>query len=125
MSFLTHLECTFCGRTFDADALHGACPDDRRPLYPRYELDAIARAVYPADLAARTASLWRYREFLPVRDPRHVVTLGEGWTPLVPLTRLAEQWGLSCAWVKDESQMPTGGFKARGMAVAVSRTREL
>jgi threonine synthase len=125
MSFLTHLECTFCGRTFDADALHGACPDDRRPLYPRYDLDSVARAVRREELAGRVASLWRYQEFLPVRDPSQIVTLGEGLTPLVPLTGLARKWGLACAWVKDESQMPTGSFKARGMAVAVSRAREL
>jgi threonine synthase len=125
MSFLTHLECTFCGRAFDADAVHGVCPDDRRPLYPRYDLDALSGAVRREELAGRVSSLWRYREFLPVRDPRHVVTLGEGWTPLVPLTRLAQRWGLASAWVKDEGQMPTGSFKARGMAVAVSRALEL
>jgi threonine synthase len=125
MSFLTHLECTACGRTFDADALHGACPDDGRPLYARYDLPALARTLHREDLRGREPSLWRYREFLPVRDPRHVVTLGEGWTPLVPLTRLAREWGLTRAWVKDEGQMPTGSFKARGMAVAVSRAREL
>jgi threonine synthase len=125
MSFLTHLECTFCGRAFDPDVIHGPCPDDHRPLYPRYDLDAIASAVRPAALAGRVASLWRYQEFLPVRDPSQIVTLGEGLTPLVPLTGLARKWGLACAWVKDESQMPTGSFKARGMAVAVSRAREL
>jgi threonine synthase len=124
-SFLTHLECTHCGRTFDADALHGACPDDGRPLYARYDLDAAAGAVRKEDLLGREASLWRYREFLPVREPQQIVTLGEGWTPLVPLTRLAKEWGLQRAWVKDESQMPTGSFKARGMAVAVSRAKEL
>jgi threonine synthase len=125
MSFLLHLECTHCGRTFNADALHGACPDDGRPLYARYDLDALARQVRREDLRDREASLWRYREFLPVRDPGHIVTLGEGWTPFVPLTRLARAWGLAHAWVKDEGQMPTGSFKARGMAVAVSRAREL
>jgi threonine synthase len=125
MNFLTHLECTHCGRTFDADALHGACPEDGRPLYARYDLEAIAQAVRREELGRREASLWRYQEFLPVRDPRQIVTLGEGWTPLLPLTQLGEQWGLSRAWVKDESVMPTGSFKARGMAVAVSRAREL
>lgn len=125
MSFLTHLECTFCGRAFDADTVQGVCPDDRRPLYPRYDLDALSGVVRREELAGRVSSLWRYREFLPVRDPLHVVTLGEGWTPLVPLTRLAQRWGLASAWVKDEGQMPTGSFKARGMAVAVSRAREL
>lgn len=125
MSLLTHLECTHCRRAFDAGALHGACPDDGRPLYPRYDLDAVARAVRKEDLIGREASLWRYRELLPVRDPQQIVTLGEGWTPLLPLTRLASEWGLRCAWVKDESQMPTGSFKARGMAVAVSRAKEL
>src|SRR5712691_2388053 len=97
MSFLTHLECTHCGRHFDAEALHGACPDDGRPLYPRYDLDAVARAVRKEDLIGREASLWRYREFLPVRDPQQIVTLGEGWTPLLPLTRLAKEWGLKRA----------------------------
>jgi threonine synthase len=125
MSFLTHLECTLCGRTFDADTLHGACPDDGRPLYVRYDLDMVAREVRSAELRPRQASLWRYRELLPVRDPHQIVTLGEGWTPLVPFTRLAEMWGLVRTWVKDESQLPTGSFKARGMAVAISRAREL
>jgi threonine synthase len=125
MPFLTHLECTRCNRTFDAEALHGACPEDGRPLYPRYDLEAIAGAVRREDLVGREASLWRYREFLPVREPAGAVTLGEGWTPLAPLTRLAREWGLARAWVKDEGQMPTGSFKARGMAVAVSRAREL
>jgi threonine synthase len=125
MSFLTHLECTRCNRTFDAEALHGACPEDGRPLYPRYDLEAVAGAVRREDLVGREASLWRYREFLPVREPAGAVTLGEGWTPLAPLTRLAREWGLARAWVKDEGQMPTGSFKARGMAVAVSRAREL
>jgi threonine synthase len=125
MSYLTHLECTCCARTFDADSLNGACPDDGRPLYARYDLGAIARSLRPGDLLSREASLWRYREWLPVRDPAHVVTLGEGWTPLLPLTRLAQRWGLTRTWVKDESQLPTGSFKARGMAVAVSRAREL
>src|SRR5712692_5150550 len=87
MSFLTHLECTRCGRTFDAGQLHGACPDDGRPLYARYDLEAIDRALRREDLAGREASLWRYREFLPVRDPGQIVSLGEGWTPLLPLTR--------------------------------------
>jgi threonine synthase len=125
MSFLTHLECTHCGRTFDAAALHGACPDDGRPLYPRYDLEAAGGCLRREDLACREASLWRYRELLPVQDPRHIVTLGEGWTPLLPLTRLASEWGLQHTWVKDESQMPTGSFKARGMAVSLSRAREL
>jgi threonine synthase len=125
MSFLTHLECTRCGCTFDADQLHGACPDDGRPLYARYDLGAIDRALRREDLAGREASLWRYREFLPVRDPGHIVSLGEGWTPLLPLARLAREWGLMRLWVKDEGQMPTGSFKARGMAVAVSRAQEL
>jgi threonine synthase len=125
MPFLTQLECTHCGRAFDAAALHGACPDDGRPLYARYDLEAVGRCLRREDLAGREASLWRYGELLPVQDPRHIVTLGEGWTPLLPLTRLASEWGLKHTWVKDESQMPTGSFKARGMAVALSRAREL
>src|SRR5690348_6697847 len=124
-SFLTHLECGLCGRTFPADRLQTTCPEDGRPLLPRYDLPAIARAVDRDSLAGRVASMWRYREFLPVADDANVVTLGEGWTPLLPCPRLGEALGLPRLLCKDEGQMPTGSFKARGLAMAVSRAKEL
>src|SRR5207248_8858841 len=96
-----------------------------RPLYPRYDLRAAAAAVSHDDLPGRVASMWRYREFLPVSDDRFVVTLGEGWTPLLPCPRLGGELGMERLWVKDEGQMPTGSFKARGLSMAVSRAKEL
>jgi len=124
-SFLTHLECGRCGRTYDADRLWNLCPECGKPLLARYDLPAAARALSPADLACREPNLWRYRELLPVRDPAHRLTLGEGWTPLVHATRLGAEVGLDRLYIKDEGLNPTGSFKARGMAVAVSRAREL
>jgi threonine synthase len=69
--------------------------------------------------------MWRYREFLPIRSDRHIVSLGEGMTPLVPMPRLAERLGLADLTVKDEALNPTGSFKSRGLAMAVSKAREL
>jgi threonine synthase len=76
-------------------------------------------------IAGRDATLWRYRELLPVTDPSFVVTLGEGWTPLLPAPRYGARVGLPGLLVKDEALLPTGSFKARGAAVGVSRAAEL
>lgn len=125
MSFLTHLECTRCGKQYAAEALQTTCPDDGKPLYPRYDYKGIAAAVTKDQIARRPPNLWRYREFLPVREDANIVSLGEGMTPLLRTGRLAAQLGVNNLWVKDEGQMPTGSFKARGMSVAVSRALEL
>ncbi|WP_406688445.1 threonine synthase [Saccharopolyspora sp. ID03-671] len=122
-SSLSHLECTACGRTFDADEPHRLCADCGKVLYPRYDLAKVA--LRPSDLLAREPSMWRYREVLPIRDADHVVTLGEGFTPLLPAPRLSARLGLGDVRIKDEGQNPTGSFKARGMSAAVSRAREL
>ena len=124
-TFLTHLECGRCGQTYDAGRLWNLCPECGKPLLARYDLRAAARTLSPSDLAGREPSLWRYRELLPVRDPANRLTLGEGWTPLVHATRLGAEIGLDRLYIKDEGLNPTGSFKARGMAVAVSRAREL
>ncbi|WNV83259.1 threonine synthase [Umezawaea sp. Da 62-37] len=123
-SRLTHLDCARCGRRYDADVLANLC-ECGSPLLARYDLDAVRASVTPADLAGRPPTLWRYHEVLPVRDPRHVVTLGEGMTPLLPLPRLGEALGVPGLLMKDEGLVPTGSFKARGAAVGVSRAAEL
>ena len=122
--FLTHLECPRCGATHDADRPANLCGCGS-PLLARYDLDAVRAAVSPGDVARRRADLWRYRELLPVRDDAHVVTFGEGWTPLLPAARYGASIGLPGLLVKDEGLVPTGSFKARGAAVGVSRAREL
>ena len=125
MNYLTHLECSLCKKTYDADRLQNLCPECRRPLLTRYDLDAVRQALPRDDLATRPASLWRYRELLPVRDSRYVLTLGEGFTPLVSAARLAREADTENLFIKDEGNNPTGSFKARGLAVAVSRAYEL
>jgi len=125
MNYLTHLECSLCKKTYDADRLQNLCPECRRPLLTRYDLDAVRQALPRDDLATRPASLWRYRELLPVRDSRYVLTLGEGFTPLVSAARLAREADAENLFIKDEGNNPTGSFKARGLAVAVSRAYEL
>lgn len=123
-SFLEDLECPRCARRYDADLLWNLC-ECGSPLLARYDLDGLARALGPADLAERVPSLWRYHELLPVRRSEHVVSLGEGLTPIVPVPRLGSRLGLERLSLKDEGRLPTGTFKARGAAVGVARAREL
>jgi threonine synthase len=125
MNFLTHLECGMCSQTLDADRLWNLCPDCGKPLLARYDLEAARRAISPGEIAGRGPNIWRYRELLPVRDPRYALCLGEGFTPLVRAARLGEAVGFDKLYVKDEGLNPTGSFKARGLAVAISRAYEL
>jgi threonine synthase len=124
MSFLTNLECPRCGAEHYAGRPQNLCPCGS-PLLARYDLAAVGRAVDPVRLAGRRANLWRYRELLPVDADEHVTTLGEGWTPLLPVPRYGALVGLPRLLLKDEGQLPTGSFKARGAAVGVSRAKEL
>jgi threonine synthase len=121
-SALSHLECGRCGTWHEADKPQNLC-ECGTPLLARYALDAVA--VSKEDIAARPADLWRYRELLPVRDARNVVTLGEGMTPILPLTNYGARIGVPNLLVKEEGLLPTGSFKARGAAVGVSRAHEL
>lgn len=121
----THLECTLCGAEYPAERLQTLSGCCQRPLYARYDLSVLGSTLRRDALAGRSADLWRYAELLPVRDPRFAVRLGEGWTPLLETGRLAGALGLGRVWIKDEGQNPTGSFKARGLALAVSRAAEL
>ncbi len=123
-TFVTHLECAATGERHDADTLHGLSRAGK-PLLVRYDLDGIGEAVSPVDLAARPPDLWRYRELLPVRRADNVVSLGETATPLVEVPRWAAAAGGGEVLVKDEGRLPTGSFKARGLAMAVSMAKEL
>ena len=120
-SALDHLEGSLSGRPYPAARLIGLDPADQRPLLARYDLARAAKTMTRQSLAERTAGgLWRWRELLPVQRWESVLYLGEGWTPLQPAPRLGPN-----VWIKRESLNPTGSFKARGMAVAVSRAVEL
>jgi threonine synthase len=122
---LTHLTCTACGRSHEADVPQNVSACCGKPLYPQYDFAAAARTLTREALATRVKSLWRYREVLPVGDDANVITLGEGFTPLLPAPRLGAIHGLARLWIKDESLNPTQSFKARGMSVAVSMARQL
>lgn len=125
MSFLIDLECGACGKHHATDTLQNLCLACSKPLLARYDLQAAARQLARDALAGRPPTLWRYQELLPVRDPGHIVSLGEGWTPLVHAARLGRRLGVDNLLIKDESLNPTGSFKARGLCLAVSRAREL
>jgi threonine synthase len=123
-SALSHLDCPRCGTRHDADRVQGTCACGS-PLLARYDLGQVARQASPGDLAGRPADLWRYHELLPVRARGHVVSLGEGMTPLLDLPSMGRALGVPDLLMKDEGQLPTGTFKARGAAVGVSRAAEL
>jgi threonine synthase len=124
MSFMTHLECARCHTTYDAHVVQNLCQCGG-PLLVRYDLAAAGAALRPAGLTGRPATMWRYRELLPVQDEANIVTLGEGMTPLLPLKRLGEALGLPGLMLKDEGVNPTGTFKARGATAGISRAKEL
>ena len=124
-TFVTHLECSLTGEHYPADTLQ-TLSKAGRPLLVRYDLDGVRRALPRTALASRPQTLWRYRELLPVRRPENVLLLGEVMTPLVPLSRIAASLTKGGEiLVKDEGRLPTGSFKARGLALAVSMAKEL
>ena len=124
-SYLSHLECTSCGRKWSADRLRRLCPDCNKVLYARYDLETARRRVDRRAVERRRADMWRYFEMMPVLDAVNVVSLGEGFTPLLDAPRLGEEIGSRSLVVKDEGQNPTGTFKSRGLSAAVSKAREL
>lgn len=119
-SFVTHLECSMTGERYEADRVHGLSRVGR-PLLVRYDLTAMAVHLDRDEFERRETDLWRWRELLPVREARHIVSLGEIETPLVPLPRA----GRANVLVKDEGRLPTGSFKARGLVMAVAMARAL
>lgn len=123
-SFLNHLECSSCSALHFADQAQTVCRKCGKTLLARYDLVQVGRVFTKTGLHSRPASLWRYRELLPVQREENVLTLGEGFTPLLPLTHFGAKVGLPNLWLKDEALNPTGSFKARGLSVAVSKAKE-
>ena len=120
--FVTHLESALDATRLPADRPQTLHKD--RPLWVRYDLESAGQALARSELARRPASMWRYRELLPYAQSDAVVSLGETMTPLVACPRLGPHFGLSDLWVKDESRLPTGSFKSRGLAMAVTMARQ-
>jgi threonine synthase len=125
VTFVSHIECTVCGKLHEADRLLTVCEACGQMLAVRYDLGKVAAAVTKDALRARPAGMYRFRELLPLAAGEEPVTLGEGGTPLLELPRLAEHVGVGRLWGKDEGQNPTGSFKARGLGMAVAKARAL
>ena len=124
-SYIDHLECTVCGKTFPHEKLIGVSPCCEKVLFARYDLAKLGREVDRDSLVSRPDNMWRYAELLPVGDPGNVVSLGEGGTPLIKTVNLANKLGMTNLYVKEEGLNPTGTFKARGISAAVSKAMEL
>jgi threonine synthase len=125
MSFLSHLECGLCGEQYDAAKQWNLSPCCSKPLLARYDIKN-ARQIFSKDkLAGRVNSLWRYKEMLPIKYDSNILTLGEGFTPLIRASRLENLLGHHNLFIKDESLNPTTSFKARGLCVAISKAKEL
>src|SRR4029079_14611424 len=122
---VSHLECAACGLRHEARRLHNLCTQCGKPLLVRYDLTRASKSLTKESLVEREPDLWRYREVLPVEGDENVVTLGQGFTPLVRASRLGASLGMSELYIKDEGQNPTQSFKARGMTAAVSMAKEL
>ena len=125
MGFLIDLVCTKTDKAYSKDQLWNLSPEAEAPLFARYDLDAVAKALRREKLAERVPTMWRYAEVLPVENEQFQVSLGEGFTPLLQATSLGRKIGVPKLYIKDEGLNPTGSFKARGMSAAISRAAEL
>jgi threonine synthase len=108
----------------DANQIQTVCTQCGKALYARYDLTAARKTLDQRELSRRPNTLWRYRELLPIKSLDKAISLGEVVTPLVSLQKLGKQIGLSSLWMKDESRLPTGTFKARGLCMAISKAHE-
>jgi len=126
-SLLINLKCTNCGDEFMSEEKHTTCPSCGKVLFPCYDLDKAREQLKKSEIQSRPRSfgMWRWFELLPIRDKRNIVTLGEGDTPLLPARNLGKPFGASHLFIKQEGINPTGTFKARGLAAAVSKANEL
>ena len=124
MSFAQEIVCSRCEKHFGLSQLLNLCPCGA-PLLVHYDIKKAKAAVAKSSLTGRVASVWRYRELLPLQSDTNLVSLGEGYTPLLEAKKLGGDLGLRQLWIKDEGQNPTGSFKDRGLSLAISRAKEL
>ena len=125
LSYLSHLKCSGCGKEYSHHELHTFCPLCQSPLLSLYDLKGVRQKVDRDEISHRKKGMWRWHELLPVLEKENQIFLGEGDTPLLSLPHLENELGLSNLYVKDESSNPTGSFKARGLAAAISKAKEL
>jgi len=124
-SHISNLQCSGCGREYPHQEIYTFCPVCQSPLLSIYNLKQIRQHVDRDQISRRRRGMWRWHDLLPVTDPENIVFLGEGDTALLKVPNLGKELGLANLFVKDESSNPTGSFKARGLAAAVSKAKEL
>ena len=124
-SALTTLECSYCAEQADPALPQRTCSTCGKVLLARYDAKTASRTLTKDSLPGRATSIWRYRELLPVQDDANIVSLGEGWTPILPAPRLGDVLGFDDLLLKDEGLNPTGTFKPRGLSAAISKAKEL
>lgn len=124
-NYLTHLECSVCGDRHSPHEVQTICRSCGKSLLARYDLQTARSTLEKLNLKGPSNSLWKYAPLLPIEQSENIVSLGERITPLIEFHRMAGDLGLSNLFVKDEGQLPTGSFKARGLALAISKAKEL
>jgi threonine synthase len=124
MTNVSHLECSVCGQRREAGKVQSLC-ECGGPLLVRYDLEKARVTWKRESLTSAPPTMWRYAPLLPVWDSNYIVSLGEGMTPILKASRLGARVGATDLWVKDEGINPTGSFKARGLACAISMCVEL
>ncbi|MGM8212422.1 threonine synthase [Virgibacillus sp. W0430] len=123
-SYISHLYCAKCSKKFEQDTIQTVCTCGA-PLLVAYDLETLKEEWKRTDLRARENNLWRYHELLPVEKKENVVSLAEGMTPLLPMREMSKAYAIDKLFMKDESMLPSGTFKARGAAVGISKANEL
>ena len=124
ISHISHLKCPQCRREHSADRLSTYCVCGS-PLFAVYDTGSVQEGIDSGEFPSDLNSMWRYSQLLPVKSPSYVISLGEGWTPLLQSRQLGQHLGLRMLRIKDESQNPTGSFKDRGLSTAISKSLEL
>ncbi|MGY5863920.1 MAG: threonine synthase [Candidatus Thorarchaeota archaeon] len=124
ISHISHLECPKCRRKHAAESPATYCVCGS-PLFASYDIVGVREDISRKEFPSNVNSMWRYSQLLPVKSPSCVVSLGEGWTPLLLSRRLGKHLGLQMLRIKDEAQNPTTSFKDRGLCTAVSKHYEL
>jgi threonine synthase len=125
MNFLSHLQCGYCNKEFEANKLWNLCSDCSKPLLAIYDIGNAKKNFNKSDLESRSPTLWRYKEMLPIINEKYILSMGEGYTPLLKTKGLSNEIGFENLYIKEEGVNPTTSFKARGLCVAVSKAFEL
>ena len=125
MSYITHLQCSGCGRKFASNQVQTFCHECNSALLVQYDLATAKEQLDRDEFSRRPAGMWRWHEILPVQEEKNMISLGEGDVPLLHLPNLGADLNLSKLYTKDESLNPTGSFKARGLSAAISKAKEL